>query len=111
MKSSLVIFSLVAFLGCRTIEPTPVVTFDKLSPETQERIKPLLGSGDPNDQWWTIVQAACKTNPTANCVCCQQGTTANCNMGNWDCCASAVFSPADASACTFPSPCNCPSPP
>jgi len=119
MKLTHVLLALLILcaLGCVTAkpaakaEPTPVVTWDMLDPEMQERIRPMLGPGDDKEEWLKIVRATCKVSATANCVCCQESTKRLCNPTNWSCCGSAVFSPADASSCAIPDPCKCPAPP
>jgi hypothetical protein len=95
--------------ACRSAQPVPTVTFDMLSAKKQAELRQRLGDQAPQ-QWWQIVQAACKQSAFVNCVCCNPSTNAQCNPNNWDCCASVVFAPGDGNECAFSS-CACSPPP
>jgi hypothetical protein len=100
----------IALLECRhDTEPVPAVSFEMLSPEMQQKLRQRYPNVD--QEWLEIVRRTCKVNAFANCVCCAPATSRACNPTNWQCCGSAVFSPADGSSCSIPDPCHCTPPP
>jgi hypothetical protein len=87
------------------------VYWQRLSEPTKARLRSVI-TAEQAATFDQIVDAACKTNPIAQCVCCAPSTLAACNPNNWDCCASVVFDPGDGGECAFApeGSCQCPSP-